>query len=183
MASLLSAASQFLCTHCFGEVSITVLCVDSSGVNSHWSLDDLADERLNIQMDNGQTVHDNRTFTTTFMVTSQKPSHNLSSNQTRKQSPNFCSNWPNTARTCQWPPHSLLLHPNLFQCRTNERKSNMLPKATTSDAQFQLPHANNFQSGHRKLPLLYHKGFPLLCLPLSFCQMQVMVVDSLASSK
>lgn len=49
--------SPFICsqpvpllTLLWGRVPIALLFVDSSGVNSHWSLDDLANERLNIQM-------------------------------------------------------------------------------------------------------------------------------------
>lgn len=81
-------------------------------------------EKLNMQMDHGQTICDKRTLTTAPALTSQKPNHNLSSNQTRKQNHNLCNNQPQTV---------ISLSPNLFQLRTNQRKLNMLFKPIISD--------------------------------------------------
>ena len=46
-----------------GRVFVTVFFVDNSGVNGYGSPNGLANERLNIPMDNGQSVSDYRTLT------------------------------------------------------------------------------------------------------------------------
>ena len=46
-----------------GRVFITVFFVDSFGINGYGSLNGLANERLGLQVDNGQAVSDHRPLT------------------------------------------------------------------------------------------------------------------------
>ena len=86
-----------------GRVFITVFFVDSFGVNSYGSLNGLANERLNIQMGNGQAVSDHRPLT-----------RSLHSHQ-----PEMVRTWSIAPSITNFCPY--------FQLGTSWRKPNMLP--------------------------------------------------------
>jgi len=110
-------------------------------------------------MDNGKIICDNITLTTTCAVTSQKPNHNLSSHQSRKQTHNLRSNQPQIfiSWSMQFIP---IFAPHIpFPLRTNQRKLNMLLKPITSDNHFYLTPVSPCQQlsirAHLKLSLCF----------------------------
>ena len=107
----------------------------------------LGSERLNIQMDNGQTVHDNVTLT-----------HSFYSNEPRKPNHSLHNNQPRTLRTWSMTVSFLIFCPG-FQLRTNHRKINVFYKPIRQDAPLNCPlaacGASNFQSGHSRAVLVF----------------------------
>lgn len=107
----------------------------------------LGSERLNIQMDNSQTVRDNITLT-----------HNFYSNESRNPNHSLHSNQPRTLRIWLMTASFLIFCPG-FQLRTNHRKINVLYKPIRQETPLNCPlascGASNFQSGHSWAVLVF----------------------------
>lgn len=92
-----------------GRVFITVFFLDSFGVNGYGSLNGLANERLSIQMDNGQAVSDHRPLTCSL-----------------------CSHQPEMVRTWSVTPSIANFCP-YFQLQDQLEKTRYAPKPSPQD--------------------------------------------------
>ena len=130
------------------------------GIEENQCAESVHSERLNIQTDNGQITYDNETLT-----------YAPRSNQTRKPKDNLCKqlnqNGHDLVNDCQLP----YISPHL-QFRTNKSGPTGhigCPASYSPTSSFLQPTVSN-QGTSEAFLSLHYKAFPLLCLPLSLCQ-------------